>query len=153
MQANLVLAGRVLIKMENLFNTFYEQLEKVDIQYKLLLENHQAWKEFYIRGDRDSANKIYEQRTPIDETLNFELNLAAKTANKIIKEYKGNKKQDMYVDFAINKKIENFGSYKDFLDEVLNYSALQSDIISSEIEITMENFPKLNSLEFIIDNI
>ena len=153
MQANLVLAGRVLIKMENLFNTFYDQIEKVDIQYKLILENHQAWKDFYIEGDRDSANKIYEQRKPIDEILNFELNLAAKTADKIIKEYKGNKKQDMYLDFAINKKIENFGSYKDFLDEVLNYSALQSDIISSEIEITMENFPKLNSLEFIMDNI
>jgi len=139
--------------MENLYNTYYDQLEKVDVQYKLLLENHQAWKDFYIAGDHDSANKIYEKRNSIDKNLNNELNLAAKTADKIINEYKGNKKQDMYVEFVSNKKIETFGSYKDFLDELLNYSALQTDIISSEIEITLSNLPKINSLEFILDNI
>ncbi len=139
--------------MENLYNTFYEQLEKVDVQYKLLLENHEAWKDFFLVGDNDSAEKIDKQKDSINEKFFSELTLAAETADKIIEEYIGNKKQEMYIDFVINKKIENYGSYKDFLDEVLTYSALKSDIISAESDIIIKNLKKNQSLEFIIDNL
>ena len=137
--------------MENLYELLHDNLQIANEQYNKLRLNHESWVNSYSVGEFSDAKQIKLDQNLINDALDSTLNDASIIADKIINTYDENQKLFKFKEF-IKKYNYNSTSYEDFLNEPLNYAALQTDIISKELDIMLSTHGTSNNLEFVIDN-
>jgi len=130
-------------KNTNLFDIFYNDLKSIDEYFNIYKFHHFNWMESYSEGDNKN-NKIEEDnKKTLDSILNHFSENATNTINEITKNYIGEEKQIKFLEFLENtpEMSENFKhiNYKDFFNEVINYSALRIDCITDEINLIEYN--------------